>query len=242
MVIVSFWSKGQVPQAPVVQLTYDYVNVGLGERRRVDLYFRNQESLSIFSNKDSINTGESREFNASGEDVIGRQVYKNSKTGELTFRDFFSENGEFSACIVSDPMKPMVWKHSTETRTIGKYHCRSAATSFRGRNYIAWYAEAIPVSHGPWKFSGLPGAIVEVHSVDRNLVFTLVRISTASSVIKRPSDGKSLTMVYYAERREKSLDDFLNSLQARLPRGAQITASSGADHNLETDFSDVERK
>lgn len=238
----SLSGQAQTDSTPVVQLIYDYVNIGLGERRRVDLYFRNQESVSIFSNRDSINTGESNEFSASGEDAVGRQVYKNSQTGEITFRDFISEDGQFSPCIVADPMKPMVWTHSSETRTIGKYHCRSAATTFRGRKYVAWYTEEIPVSHGPWKFMGLPGAMVEVHSLDRNLVFTLIRVSTTSTQIKKPSGGKIVSMAYFATRREKSLDDFVNSLQAKLPRGAQITATSSGDYNLETDFSDVERK
>ena len=42
------------------------------------------------------------------------------------------------------------------TTTIIGYHCQLAKTNFKGRTWLAWYAEDIPVSEGPWKLCGLP--------------------------------------------------------------------------------------
>lgn len=56
----------------------------------------------------------------------------------------------------------IIWKLVNEKKTINGYDCRKAETSFAGRNYIAWYAEEIPMSDGPYKFQGLPGLILEV--------------------------------------------------------------------------------
>ena len=43
------------------------------------------------------------------------------------------------------------------TTTIIGYPCQLAKTNFKGRTWLAWYAEDIPVSEGPWKLCGLPG-------------------------------------------------------------------------------------
>lgn len=231
---------GQAPKAGV-QLIYEYINVGLSERRSVTLSYRDQESISSLSGKDSIKGGDTGDFNISGEDKTGRQVYKNTRTKEVVFRDYVPEGGDFNPCIVSDPMKPMSWKFSGETKVIGKYVCKSASTEFRGRKYVAFYTEDIPISHGPWKFSGLPGGIVEVYSLDRNISFSLVRMSTAAMEIKKPSSGKVITMSYYATRHEKATGEFIDRLRAALPRGATLTDNSSGDYNLETDYSDVER-
>lgn len=55
------------------------------------------------------------------------------------------------------------WELLNETKVINNYICNKAKTTFRGREYNVWYAKDIPVSYGPWKFSGLPGLILEVY-------------------------------------------------------------------------------
>lgn len=235
-------AQSQTRAGQVVELTYEYTNLGLGERRQVKLLFRGQESLSVFASRDTIPGRASRDFDLSGEDNQGRQVYKNTATGEIIFRDFVPDQNTFSACIVADPSARMKWTYSTEVKLIGKYTCKGAVTEFRGRRYVAWYTVDIPVSHGPWKFSGLPGAIVEVHSTDHNIVFALHTVKTLPHAeINHPVNGQAMTMVEYVYKREKALTDFVNSLSAKLPRGAQITATTTGDHNLEVDFSDVKK-
>lgn len=56
------------------------------------------------------------------------------------------------------------------------YNCRKATCSFRGRNYIAWFTPDIPVSNGPWKFSGLPGLIVKIQDDANHYNWELVGI------------------------------------------------------------------
>ena len=57
--------------------------------------------------------------------------------------------------------------------TILGYTCHKATTRFRGRDYVAWYTEEIPLSYGPYKFRGLPGLITCIYDKDRDHVFTL---------------------------------------------------------------------
>lgn len=69
------------------------------------------------------------------------------------------------------------WKIDDETKKIGDYNCQKATCTFRGRNYIAWFASEISVDAGPYKFQGLPGLILEVVD-DKNLIsFTAVSIT-----------------------------------------------------------------
>jgi GLPGLI family protein len=56
------------------------------------------------------------------------------------------------------------------------YKCQLAKTTFRGRDWYAWYTLDIPVGLGPWKLSGLPGLILET-SDDKNFIsFTAVSL------------------------------------------------------------------
>ncbi|MDL2257347.1 GLPGLI family protein, partial [Bacteroidales bacterium OttesenSCG-928-I14] len=63
------------------------------------------------------------------------------------------------------------WVIFNETQSILSYDCQKATTSFRGRDYIAWFAPAIPISNGPWKFGGLPGLILKLCDTKEEFVF-----------------------------------------------------------------------
>jgi GLPGLI family protein len=53
------------------------------------------------------------------------------------------------------------WKIQSDTATILGYKCIKAITTFRGRNYEAWFTPFIPIRQGPWKFNSLPGLILK---------------------------------------------------------------------------------
>jgi len=46
-----------------------------------------------------------------------------------------------------------------------------------GRHWIAWFAPSIPISEGPYKFSGLPGLIIKLSDSNNfwNFEFTSLR-------------------------------------------------------------------
>ncbi|MCC1485198.1 GLPGLI family protein [Winogradskyella immobilis] len=55
------------------------------------------------------------------------------------------------------------WVNHQATKSILGYTCRKATTHYQGRNYTAWYTSEIPINSGPYKFSGLPGLILEIY-------------------------------------------------------------------------------
>lgn len=66
------------------------------------------------------------------------------------------------------------WVITDETKQINSYLCQKATTSYAGRNYIAWFTNLIPINEGPYKFSGLPGLIIEIHDTRMHYHFELL--------------------------------------------------------------------
>ena len=65
---------------------------------------------------------------------------------------------------------------TNEKKQILNYNCKKATTSFRGRDFEAWYTEEVPLKNGPWKFCGLPGLIVKVIDTKNIYSFDLVSV------------------------------------------------------------------
>ena len=67
------------------------------------------------------------------------------------------------------------WKILPGTKVIQGYKSQKAKTEFRGREYTAWFTTEIPISDGPYKFSGLPGLILQLRDSKDHYVFELVQ-------------------------------------------------------------------
>lgn len=103
---------------------------------------------------------------------MGTMIYKNHPEGEMTVTDAIS--GSYYTYKVE--LQAQTWQITDSTKTILDYTCQMAVSDFRGRRWIAWFAQDIPISDGPWKFSGLPGLIMEVNDSQKHFHFTLVGI------------------------------------------------------------------
>lgn len=88
----------------------------------------------------------------------GDYLYWNMSAGRVSvYTSVFGSN-----YLVEEEIPAMDWEVEEDSvQTIIGYECHKAVTKFRGREWTVWYAEDIPVSLGPWKFSGLPGLILQ---------------------------------------------------------------------------------
>ncbi|MDR1369100.1 MAG: GLPGLI family protein [Dysgonamonadaceae bacterium] len=75
--------------------------------------------------------------------------------------------------VYEDELSPQNWTILGDTMTILGYSCQKAQCSFRGREWEAWFAADIPVSEGPWKFSGLPGLIMMLKDTQSHYSFEM---------------------------------------------------------------------
>lgn len=87
----------------------------------------------------------------------GDYLYRDQDKG--TFATYTSIMGQ--GYRITEPIPVQDWSISVDsTRQILGYHCHMATATFRGRRWVAYYTEDIPVSLGPWKLGGLPGLIL----------------------------------------------------------------------------------
>lgn len=84
--------------------------------------------------------------------------------------------------FINDELPMQAWTLTNETKKIKSFTCKKATTTFRGRNYTAWYTEELSIIGGPWKFDGLPGLILSVSSEDRVLNIEATKIEKKSNL------------------------------------------------------------
>lgn len=93
----------------------------------------------------------------------------------------FKEEGNVAFYTV-EPLNTMKWNLLDSSKQIGKYKCIKATVSYAGRNFTAWYSEDIGISEGPYKFSGLPGLILELYDSERIFIFSALSISKVGNM------------------------------------------------------------
>jgi len=97
--------------------------------------------------------------------VIKDFVHEGMIFGDITF------NGREK--LYRDTLHAMKWALHDEKKLIDSLLCFKATTSYKGRNYTAWYCPTLPVPNGPWKLGGLPGLIIEAYEEQKDLYFLL---------------------------------------------------------------------
>jgi len=124
--------------------------------------------------------------------AIGEKSFENPVNGVVVLNmknvpgvyfksEVFSDNGkqtvykELMRSRLSYPLEdPVEWKIGNETKMIESYVCKKATGKYKGRHYIAWFTEMIPIPDGPYVFKGLPGLILEVYDLNDNIHFTMI--------------------------------------------------------------------
>ena len=94
-------------------------------------------------------------------------IYKNYPNGSITTTDRIA----MSDYKYEEPYEKQNWEIAEDTLNILGYTCQKATCTFRGRNYIAWFTTDIPISNGPWKFTGLPGLILNIADAQNHYIF-----------------------------------------------------------------------
>ncbi|ATC34764.1 GLPGLI family protein [Elizabethkingia anophelis] len=100
---------------------------------------------------------------------------------------------------ISEKLPKFNWKLSKDSKVIGQMKCQKATTSYKGRDWIAWFTTDIPVHEGPYIFNGLPGLIVALNDTKNNYEFSLVKILKGSEDLygKNPKLIKSIPVTIH---------------------------------------------
>ena len=132
-----------------------------------------QISLNEFLESNDKSPDRTKRLKAS---TISRELlYQDLATGKLTlYSNFASAYNTYEEEIPTQE-----WTINMDsTATILGMECHYATTIFRGREWMVWFTEELPVSLGPWKLGGLPGLILKATADNDFIKFTAVSIRT----------------------------------------------------------------
>jgi GLPGLI family protein len=73
------------------------------------------------------------------------------------------------------------WSLGNREKEMMGYKCKDATCNYRGRQYTAWYALDIPISEGPYVFSGLPGLIMSISDSKDHYSFVINGLITINA-------------------------------------------------------------
>lgn len=169
-------------------------------------------------------------------------IFQNEKF-EIKDNSFSSEN-----IFAIDLFQDFNWKiNKTETKSILNYKCFKATGNFRGRKYIAWYAPEISINVGPWKFRGLPGAILNITDEDGLYSFQAIKLSLNSSIEQLNYSKFSFTFPMseesfveykkYISIEDQYISDIRSKIDSNRPKGTVVLTRSGnRDYQIEKSF------
>lgn len=109
--------------------------------------------------------------------IINHVIHKDLSNLSLLYTEVV-DNINFG---YSEYIQKSKWQLENEKKNILDHTCFKAKLKFHGRNYTAWYAKDIPISDGPYKFSGLPGIILEIYDENHDFHYQAIAISNKNT-------------------------------------------------------------
>lgn len=83
------------------------------------------------------------------------------------------------------------WQIAKDTVLLEGIKCIKATANFKGRLWIAWFAEEIPLVFGPWKLHGLPGLILRAYDDKNEVIFDFAGLEQIKANVKMESSPES---------------------------------------------------
>jgi GLPGLI family protein len=137
--------------------------------------------------------------------------------------------------LIQDNLTPIKWTIDSETKIFGDIRCQKAKGSFRGRNYIVWFAPSIPVRSGPWKLGGLPGLILQATDQTQEVEFAFAGIQKLD---KAPHTTISLPQKFV----KSSAKDFEKLKKAFQDDPVAFTANQNAANGITVSVSGIDSR
>lgn len=121
--------------------------------------------------------------------------------------------------------KNISWQiYSDSSMNINGITCQKAECNFGGRHWTVWFAPSIPISDGPYKFSGLPGLILRANDNNNYYKFSIMSFITQHEEI--PKDQSILSKVE-ATSKQKFLEKHHQYAQDPMPFMMNNNSSGG---------------
>ena len=132
---------------------------------------------------------------------------------------------------VKEDLPKIDWDLSnSEEKNINGFKALKATGVFRGREYIAWYTPEIPIQTGPWKFTGLPGLILEISDKNKQFQWFVKKINypydqKINSFVTAEDNIKEVSLKQYVGIFEEYLEERQRRQASRAPKGSKLISS-----------------
>lgn len=231
---------------PINKGVVTYKQVTGGEEHIAKLTFDSQSSAyivkqvgldGVVQNSEVVNNGNEMVIK-DHQDEFGEICEFDYPKNLLTVREFVFA----LSFIYQENIPKILWTLTDSTKRIGRFSCQKALTTFRGRNYQAWFTTEIPVKSGPWKLHGLPGLILEV--IDNKSEVKFIFLDIKYPVIIEKSfkfpykSGKRITFETHKTLLTETLENLKNFTLSNSPRGTEISIEINENSFLEKSFED----
>lgn len=111
--------------------------------------------------------------------VTTYEIYKKININKIDFIDII-----YDEVFLYEEETPRInWQIHHVKKDILDHSCQKATAEFRGREYVAWFALDIPISDGPYKFTGLPGLILEIHDTQEHYNYKCIGIKSLNPML-----------------------------------------------------------
>lgn len=183
------------------------------------LYISDSSSLFIDEQLENILRMDASDYKKMDKDQIQKArdrfsnieyfVEKLPHSGYLTYSQEFLRDQFFE--YKENTMSSEIWQIKKDTTTISGLLAFKAECKYGGREWAAWFSPEIPISEGPYKFSGLPGLIIKLESSDGDYQFTLAGLTKQQN--QRPDLPKRqlVDKKKFKEMRMTSYDNLIPS-------------------------------
>jgi GLPGLI family protein len=157
------------------------------------------------------------------------------------FRD-----GKQKTYVVEEKINNIKWNITQEFKTISGFNAQKAEGLFRGRKYIAWFTNEIPIKYGPWKLNGLPGLILNVSDDKNEVMFYAKSIkvpfnsnSVSNNEFTFSDDYDKISLSEYIKFKKQQVEEVKKLFSSKLPRGARMETTKSKSNDIELEYEET---
>lgn len=262
----------QQPDKALAKVSYTFIHLN-DTTHRNRLYTENMlliigKNASVYTSYDKINqnaimkkqmgasmTERMGSIDLSLADIGGKMPPPVSLTNYYFFtkeNKLFTEEPLFNVYLTAEEAPKINWNITKDTLSFSGVKCQKAFASFKGRNWIAWFAPDLPFQSGPWKLHGLPGLIIEAYDANKEVQFKFAGIEkvnpettnkdqNSGEKLKKDNpdflsatdfySGNEIKLPAYAIRTSKKELDKLKTMMEKDPDGF-ISAQTGGNGSM----------
>lgn len=142
-------------------------------------------------------------------------IFKNLNGNKMMYYDV---NGVEKYCY-EEEIPQIEWELTDSNKTILGYECQMATGNLHGRKWKVWFTPEVPVMNGPWKFSGLPGLILEATDDSGLYNFTATGIQQTGRLMMpmySADDYEKISRIEFLKAKRQFIDNPLGTMNTQL--------------------------